>query len=302
MSKLSIFILCHNRPTEARQAILSVLNQADSEYSLIISDNSSNNGVEELVKAEFPSMQYIRRHPVLQPLDHFNRCIDEANSDYFCLFHDDDLMHANFVQEMKKTVRAYPQAIALGCNAVIEVNGRPQPATSFRSFQNIVSISSARDLAARYFARSQSGIAPFPGYVYKKHLVGNLRLPTGGGKYADATWLINLARQGSVIWVNKPLMTYRLHGGNDSNSESRRDRLRSLAYLKKNLSWLGRSLLHDYRCSFIYKTLLKSPDQTPGRKRLAANYLNYYSLARYVRPPTYVALARRALDKWIPRF
>jgi GT2 family glycosyltransferase len=247
-------------------------------------------------------LQYVRRQPVLQALEHFNRCIDQAEGDYFCLFHDDDLMGANFVSEMKKAARAHHQAIALGCNAVIEVCGKPQTARSFRSFRSVEVIDSARDLATRYFARSQSGIAPFPGYVYNKHLVGSLRLPTDGGKYADVTWLLNLARQSQIVWINKPLITYRLHDSNDSKYESRRDRLRSLGYLKKNLSWLGSSILQDYRCSFIYKTVLKSPDKsTPNRLRVAAAFLKRYRWTRYARLDTHKALVQRALAKWLPK-
>ena len=301
MPTLSIFILCHNRPVETRQAIRSVLNQRDPDYTLTISDNSSNDEVQRLVQAEFPSLRYVRRQPMLPSLEHFNRCIDEAQGDYFCLFHDDDLMRPDFVGEMKKAAQSHPRAVAVGCNAVVEVFGTPQAATFFRSFRRIEVITSARDLAVRYFARSQSGIAPFPGYIYNKTLVGTLRLPPGGGKYADATWLINLVRQGPIVWINQPLITYRMHAGNDGNIESRRDRLRTLAYLKRNISWLGRGILQDYRCSFVYKTIRRSSDKSPpARLRVATAFLNRYRWMRYTRLDTYKALLQRALAKWLP--
>jgi GT2 family glycosyltransferase len=264
-----------------------------------VSDNSSNDAVEAMVKADFPTVHYVRRVPMLPAMQHFSRCIDDVNTDYFCLFHDDDLMRPHFVQEMRNAARANPKAIALGCNAVIEVFGRPQAAHSFLARKEYETIDSAQDLAARYFSRSQSGIAPFPGYVYHTQLVGGLRFLTDGGKYADVTWLLELARRAALVWIRQPLMTYRMHGGNDGNTESRRDRLRFLSYLKRNRSWLGEHILQDYRCSFIYKTLVKEAGASSSTHRVAVarKFLAIYRWARYGRVATYKALIERALVK-----
>ena len=48
---------------------------------------------------------------MLKSLEHFNRCIDEMQTDIFVMFHDDDLMHANFVQNMKATLDAHPAVV-----------------------------------------------------------------------------------------------------------------------------------------------------------------------------------------------
>lgn len=296
---LAIFLLCHNRPAETRIAIRSVLDQSDPDFAFTVSDNSSNDEVQTMVRAEFPAVHYVRRTPSLPAMQHFNRCIDDVTSDYFCLFHDDDVMGPNFVREMKKTAQAYPHAIALGCNAVIDVFGKPQALPSFLARRELDVIACAQDLAARYFSRSQSGIAPFPGYVYNARLVANLRLPVDGGKYADVSWLLELARKAEVVWIRQPLMTYRMHGGNDGNTESRRDRLRFLAYLKRNRSWLGDGILQDYRCSFIYKALLQESDtgHSVRRRVLAQKFLSAYRWGRYARVTTYRALVERALVK-----
>jgi glycosyltransferase involved in cell wall biosynthesis len=299
MPSLDIFILCHNRPEETQLAIRSVLDQSDPDFTLTVSDNSSNDAVEAMVKSVFPSVRYVRRLPMLPAMQHFNRCIDDASADYFCLFHDDDLMGPHFVREMKRATLAYPRAIALGCNAVIEVFGKPQVAPSFLARKEYEPIRSAQDLAARYFSRSQSGIAPFPGYVYNTRLVAGQRLLTDGGKYADVTWLLELARKAALVWIRQPLMTYRMHGGNDGNTESRRDRLRFLAYLKRNRNWLGDGILQDYRCSFVYKTLLKeaSAGSAALRRGIAKKFLSVYRWSRYARVATYQALVERALVK-----
>jgi len=296
---LTVYIVCHNRPQETRQVIASALAQSDPHFRLIVSDNSSSEAVANLVAAEFPQVHYVRRTPMLTALAHFNQCIDEAADDYFCLFHDDDLMDREFVGAMKQAAQACPDAIAIACNAHIEAFGKIQPNRSFLAAVEQEYIYAASTLAARYFSRSQSGIAPFPAYVYNRRLVASTRIPPDGGKYADVTWLLTLARKAPVVWLNQPLMTYRMHGGNDGNTESRRDRLRFLAFLKHNTHWLGRGILADYRCSFVYKTLLNAtaPVQ-PQRRQLARAYVAHYRWARYGRADTYRALIRRAVTKW----
>lgn len=300
MTSLTIYILCHNRPDYARQAILSVLGQISRAFMLVVSDNSSNDDVERMVKSEFPDVHYVRRTPILTFLEHLNSCIEETHSEYFCLFHDDDVMNPDFVEVMSECQRAYPAAVAFGCNARIERFGKPEKRTFFRSFRKHELIDTPRNLASRYFSRAQSGFAPFPGYVYNRRLVGDQRLPVEGGKYADVTWLLSLARKGRIVWVNMPLMTYRLHGGNISNAESLRDRLRLLGFLKKNHAEFGTGVLKDYRYSFIYKRIQKACiGYACGRCRTVISFVHHYRWSRYARLDYYKALVVRALVKWV---
>jgi glycosyltransferase involved in cell wall biosynthesis len=299
MEFLTIYILCHDRPDFARQAITSVVRQSCHSFTLTVSDNSSNDDVEIMVKGEFPGINYIRRTPMLKPLEHFNCCIDEAQTDYFCLFHDDDVMSPDFVETMRKCLRIYPMAIACGCNAKIESFGKIEKGTSFRALRNYELITNPRNLARRYFSCAQSGIAPFPGYIYNRELVGDQRLSVAGGKYADVTWLLNLAGKGSIVWLTMPLMTYRIHESSDGGCESLRDRLRFFGYLKQNRAIFGEGLLKDYR-SFIYKKILKAhKGHYSKRHRLAVSFLKNYRLARYARPVYYKDLLLRTFVKWM---
>lgn len=298
VKSLTIYILCHNRPDDTRQAIQSVINQTDQAFTLIVSDNSSNDEVEHMVKNEFPEIQYIRRQPMLPSAYHFKRVIDEAQGDYFCLFHDDDLMHPNFVCTMKQAIQDFPSAVAIACNANIELFGNLKPRPSFRTFRSYDVIHSPRELAKRYFSRSQSGIAPFPSYIYNRHKVSSRMLAVEGGKYSDVTWLLNIAKTGKIVWIGQPLMTYRMHASNDGNIESLRDRLRFLSYLKQNKAQIGMGVLQDYRCSFIYKKINKLDDKIHVKRRKTTRaFLNTYRWLRYARLDTYGSLFNRALIK-----
>lgn len=296
---LTIFVLCYNRPDLARLSIQSIVEQSCQSFQLIISDHSTNNEVELMVKSEFPNVSYVKRSVSLKHLEHFNVCIEEVRTDYYCLFHDDDLMGENFVETMLQFIGDYPTAAAFACNAFIETNGKVEPRLSFVSKKKYELISTPRELAERYFSHNQSGIAPNPSYVYSHRLAGDELFIVNGGKYADVALLLDVLQKGAILWLNKPLMTYRIHGNNVGSIESIPDRLRFLGYLKKHRKAFGKAILQDYRYSFIYKKILNS-NRSSSSKRLGVvkNFLSSYQLSRYTRFSTYKILVKRALLKW----
>lgn len=296
---LTIYILCYNRPEFARQSILSVLGQTIQEFKLIISDHSSNDEVEKMVRQNFPDITYIRRSKKLKHLEHFNLCIDEVKTEYYCLFHDDDAMAASFVQTMLKFIADHPYAVAWASNAYIETNGKIEKRLSFLSHRKYEVFNGPTRLAKRYFSRNQSGIAPNPSYIYNRCLVGEQRFIVDGGKYADVSLLLDIAQQGPIIWLNQPLMTYRIHGKNLGSIESLPDRIRFLAYLKKYKQILGLEVIQDYRSSFIYKRILQNGFQGKYKRYATAkSYLNFSPLYHYTRWSTYLNLWERVLNKW----
>ena len=295
---LEIFVLCHNRPDSARAAIRSVLAQSTDGFRLTVSDNSSDDRVAQMVQAEFPSVHLLRRGS-LPPRQHFNTCIAEACDDYFCLFHDDDLMGPEFVAELRQVVERYPDAVAIGANAW-EVNlqtGKRKPCVlGFGRYQQI---RTPRELFRRYFGRHQTGFVPFPSYIYRTAVAGQQRIPEGGGKYADVSWLLKLASLGRLVWWHRPLMDYNLHGGNDGMQESRRDRLSFLALLKRHADYAGPHGLGDYRY-FIHKMIVAADATKPQRRARVSKlrrFLRWQKLCRHLRLSDLPALIRKMLLK-----
>ena len=301
MSTLTIFVLCHNRPDFARETLRSILKQSDQDFKLVISDNSSNDEVEQMVKNDFPQLDYRRRFPMLRAIEHFNLCMDEVNTDYFCLFHDDDVMLPDFVLRTKSVLDQHQKALACGCNALLEKPAGIQSRAMFRAIGKLEWIVSPRDLARRYFARAQSGIAPFPGYVYRTSMVDGLRMDAEGGKHCDVTWLLNIVKKGHMVWIAEPLMIYRVHGGNDSGVELLRDQLRFMGFLKQQLGLIGQDVLTDFRRSRIYKPILNNELSSSFRRKHASNFLKHYSRLRYTNIHTYGALIHHALVKLVTK-
>ena len=290
MTSLEIILLTHNRTRQAFEAILSILNQDNQNFKLIISDNSKDNSLCDLIQSNiqnYPLLAgviYIKRPQVLPALDHVNLCLDGVKSDYFCLFHDDDLMLPGFVENFLDAQNLFSGAVAFGANAIAEKNG--VNGKNFFESAGVYTVGiTPKILATRYFSRHQLGVAPFPSYVYKKSAIQSLYFNPSWGKYGDVTWLLNVASRGELIWINQPLMIYRLHDTNDSLTESRGDRLKFLAFIKRNIDKFGLGLLSDYRF-FIYKKNLPLLLNTNGKVRQSAilkKYMSSYRIYRWLR-------------------
>lgn len=305
MNTLSIILLTHNRPHQAYEAIQSILTQSNQQFRLIVSDNSSDEELKKLIESHsinlpLSKFKYLKRDRVYNVVDHGNLCLSEVDTNYFCLFHDDDLMLPNFVANFWNALNDYPSLTSCGMNAFIEKRGEVNK-LFFQHHSGYIGPISPRSLVERYFARHQLGIAPYPSYIYKKSAMSGMCFRANDGKYGDVIWLLEMANRGAMIWVNSPSMVYRLHDGNDSLNESRKDRLKFLAYLKKNISNFGVKILADYRF-FLYKKnlpeliLLK---QYNLRAKLLTSYMQHYRMIRWLRLDQHLQLARKFLIRQI---
>lgn len=303
---LTIVMMTHNRPTLAFAALESILNQSNDNYQITISDNSSNSDFQELVhstlerNANLRKINYIKRTQVYSAIEHWNVCLSEISTEYFCLFHDDDLMLNNFVDNFWVAQKKFPNAVAIGCNAILRQNGEPDK-PSFWSKNNYITSITAKDLFAKYFSRHQMGVAPFPSYIYKTSLLNGAFFDfSKGGKYCDVTWLLELAQKAEVVWVNKLMMIYHMHAENYGITESRLDRLTFLAYIKKNRNTYGSGLLSDYRF-LIYKKILpsiRSLNMYHERVDLLRFFMQRYRLLRCFRLDHWLQLLKKIYIKF----
>jgi glycosyltransferase involved in cell wall biosynthesis len=291
VTTLTVVIHCHNRPDYAKSAIESALRQTNQDFRLVISDNSSNDELCDLVRTEFPGIDYRRRPSTLPAIDHFNLNIAESETDFICLFHDDDLMTPDFVGVMLKTIVTHPDAVAYSCNAEI-INEEDKPTGQcFEWCDPYVIIQNPRTLAGRYFSRHPNGFAPFPAYIYRRSVVKNLPLDSQiAGKYSDFTWLIELSKIGKIVWNSQKLMQYRIHANNDGGIESSKGRFKLLGFLKKNKRAVGQAIINDYRF-FLYKKFCRSGASDHQFSTRVINifrrYLLMYRFRRFFRAETY---------------
>lgn len=214
-SNIAIYVMAHNRPNYITTAIDSILNQSMKSFTCIISDNSTNDSIENVYQIKYrnnPQVIYIKQNN-LDPIDHINKIIELNDYDYFMIFHDDDSMMPDMLEHLYGICKKYG-CVAVGCNANIIRGGKNKG--RYFSDKSDVWFNSPKEIAVRYL---NNKIAPFPSFLYNKRMVGKMRLHKEfGGKYCDSSFICSLANCGPVVYINKTMMNYNIHNGQDTAS------------------------------------------------------------------------------------
>lgn len=253
---LQIIIASFNRPKYLIRAIESILGQSFINFELLISDNSTDNRVQEAMKAfSDERLKYKRRLPSMEPIDHLNAIIDDVTSEKFMIFHDDDIMYKNMVETLFMTLEHYPDCIAVGANAYLNINGK----TTKKSFLKVDTIeyviNGRNEMATKYLQKN--GIVPFPSYMYKKEVSSKIRMNIqDGGKYCDVSFIMNVSDLGRVIFLATPLMEYYIHPGQDSKTNDFIQRIKLVNYIVSTTHYNKNDMLiKELRLLNIYSEL-----------------------------------------------
>jgi glycosyltransferase involved in cell wall biosynthesis len=238
---VSIFILSHNRPQYASKALLSAVNQTYKNKKIIFSDNSSDYKTKEYLDnfevLDSASYEYRYRNNI-SPSDHFNRILDEVDTEYVVLFHDDDLLKSDYLEHVVDVFFRNKSVVCVGCNAdIIDENGEGgnKYNPSFIAKDKI--ILSEEMFYDHYCSYSLMRAPPFPSYIYKAKFLNKIAEEY---KYADLRFVANILKFGSIYWSKKSKMQYRVHQSNDSTDESVIDRKLLLRDINANMNISGK--------------------------------------------------------------
>jgi glycosyltransferase involved in cell wall biosynthesis len=216
---IEVFIFSYNRKDYLGDAIRSVLSQTYQPLRLIVSDNSpaGNETVSDYVKREFPFVELRRRS--LSMYDHFNAVLAEMSAPYIMLFHDDDILEPNYVADRISELEA-TGADAACANGYFLIDGKKTNRLVNPWLKKDLLISNAKDLAINFLDYSR-GVNAFPGYVYRRKAIADLKFNfADGGQYSDVPFILRVAQNGKIFWSAKPAMHLRKHVGNFSENIS----------------------------------------------------------------------------------
>src|SRR5574344_260435 len=163
MKDLTLVILTHNRADLVFETVNSVLNQSCHDFKFVISDNSSNTQTLDAFKSKglYDKVIYRKREKEYLSVDHFNLVLSEIDTQYFILFHDDDIMMPDYIETMYNAINGTPY-VAAGCNCY-EMNNTLVTNVTMLKSQNDIIIATVDDLIHQYCVLS---IVPYPSYIY----------------------------------------------------------------------------------------------------------------------------------------
>lgn len=209
---VSVCIPAYRRPTELREALASVLDQSFTDFEVIVGDDSGD--LEQVVsEVTDPRVHYVRNERRLGMVANWTNLLDLARGRYRSLLMDDDVLLPGFLEatlpilEEDPTVGVVytnnyfargPEAIARTCDLT---GGRHQPFLEPLLLHAPAVPISAAVIREEVWAQ----VKPLPDLLS-----------------ADLVMYLRAARAGwAFYYVDTPLMSYRVHAGQQTGQGNR---------------------------------------------------------------------------------
>lgn len=218
MLDITVCILSYNRPTYLREALQSVLFQTKQPKRIAIYDNGSDQPTYDSVK-EFlgEHVQWVGSDINHSAIWNFCRAMQDCDTEYIALFHDDDRMCSGFLEAQIGLLEDHPEAIATSSNGyLIDENGNRSGKTLefFKEGASFELYQCSGQVALKY---ANSSCVPLSPAIYRCKLARSVAFREGFGKVSDAVYFCDLAEIGAIVYQIKPLYECRFHSGQDSS-------------------------------------------------------------------------------------
>ncbi|MED0652868.1 glycosyltransferase [Anoxybacillus geothermalis] len=223
---VSVLIPAYNRPHYLELALQSALNQTYKNIEVIVCDDSTDDGVKDVVSRYMKSrtnIKYVKNEIRLKNRN-VDRCLELARGEYINFLLDDDLFHPEKISKMLNyfinyddisLVTSYRQTIdengnkidigTLSTKKLFEtdtiLDGKSLLAFLLRSCSNVIG-----ELTTVLFKKRdiKDGIAVFENYEYQ-----NLQ---------DVTLWIKLLSKGKAVYIAEPLSFFRVHSNQNAKN------------------------------------------------------------------------------------
>lgn len=210
MPKVSICIPTYNTACYLPEAIESVLAQDFTDYELVICDDVSSDNTPEICAGyQDPRIRYIRYRENAKQAGNFNRCLEEARSEFLAILHADDYWSPGFLSDRVKRLTENPE-LGFVFGAVQIVDAESNLLSIGRCWSEDQQFERCDLLEALLF-----GCIVCPPSLMvrteRAHQAGKFRTDLTWGH--DWEWALRLAEQNAAYFASEPLAAYRVHDG-----------------------------------------------------------------------------------------
>jgi glycosyltransferase involved in cell wall biosynthesis len=226
MSKVAVYITTHNykRAGLLKEAIQSVLDQTYDDTKITVLDNASRGEHISDAVASFGGkrIDYIRHKKNISAGENYNFAFDHSESEYFIVFHDDDIMFPWMIEEEVSILDKYPDVGLVGCKPLLSagtIKIPPRPDAVTPSFYG------RKEFIAELCRVGYNPLIPSC-VLYRTAAVRqnkNLRFKSEISPCSDMyLWMeCNLFGAFKMCVINEPLFQYRLHANSCSVGQTK---------------------------------------------------------------------------------
>lgn len=208
-AKVSIALPVYNGDRYLSQAIGSILAQTYRDFELIISDNASTDGTQDICRGferRDSRIRYYRQARNVGASPNFNVCYEHASGEYFKWAAHDDFHEPEYLAECVKVLDTHPDAVL--CHSMVRlVDDRDNLIEIFRPIEPAAASSR---LSERFAARIRN---PRCLDIWGLIRMAALRNSVLIGSYIgmDRALLLELALRGRFLLIERPLFSNRDH-------------------------------------------------------------------------------------------
>jgi len=103
-NRVSVVIVCYNRPKQARRTVESLLENGNAPFEVILVDDGSKSPIR--IDFPFPNLRLIRFEKEVGLSNARNYGLKEARGDYIAFIDDDTVVSENWLEEVEKGINA----------------------------------------------------------------------------------------------------------------------------------------------------------------------------------------------------
>jgi len=254
---LEVFITTYNRAEMFKETLKTICEQTAGGFDVIIVDNASTDKTREVVeeiKKQYPSrnITFAGFDENIGGTNNLNRARLMAKKEWAMLFHDDDLMHPDYIKTAMDLLKQNPDAVMASCTYTPLENPDSE---NWESFSNNAFVGDVKDFAALMLGFVMHN---FASTIYKTSLLREQAFKDElYGKMWDRPFMLDIASHGRSVILKDPYIRYRLHAGQDTNTgETGPYAHEWFAVLKNYKAILGDSWFDKY--GIIYNSFVHS--------------------------------------------
>lgn len=215
METVGIYLTTFNRADYLESTIKSILVQTYKDFNLYILDNRSTDHTREVVE-EFADkrIKYILNERNLGMVGNWNRALEISKEPYTIIFHDDDLMMENYLEEIVGFFSNSPDIVFIHTGAYIIDSNNKFISTLSGNWDRMIT---GETFFKKYLKKGGIILAPTV-TINKTKLPVNERFDLALPFTADVNFWLRISRYGNIGFIDKPLIKYRRHDLSITNS------------------------------------------------------------------------------------
>ncbi|MDR1941686.1 MAG: glycosyltransferase [Endomicrobium sp.] len=197
---IEVFIATYNRCSYLRQAVGSIKKQTVKDFKITVLDNASSDATSETVK-EFDGINYIKASKNEGGHANFLKAQNLASAKYTMFFHDDDILHPQYVERVLAAINAFNNPVFISsCFTWFKENNVPDFNSLGCLSNEYIEIKKDYEFASTLIAPKYSSC--ICSFVYRADLFKKIKPDFNSyGKINDWPYALWLAKQGNCAVI-----------------------------------------------------------------------------------------------------